>query len=270
MHSPTSKYLRAYLDLLDVYMEIGLRDKASALAMELTRMSDSLREVDYYRGKAFFRLRDYERAKTYFTRQIQRESEQVSSILMLGYIHYLEEDYSESEAAFRRALEEDSWSVAGHYNLALILATSDRYAEAVEHLEKVIAADSFSLAPRFQLIRLYGDLGNTRKQLELLRTLLGLRPDSAEFMFLEANLTQDLRVTLGKYKDQFIIEDGTCASQSALAVIATIMGEFHEAIERHNRCLRRLTAKRARQRIIKEVNRLEAILQDKEILLKPV
>ena len=270
MHSPTSKYLGAYLDLLDVYLKIGLRDKASALAMELTRMSDSLQEVDYYRGKAFFRLSDYERAKTYFARQIERESEQVSSILMLGYIHYLEEDYKEAEATFRRALEEYSWSVAGHYNLALILARSDRYTEAVAHLEKAIAADSFSLAPRYQLIRLYGHLGNKRKQLDLLRKLLGLRPDSAEFIFLEANLTQDLRVTLGKYKDQFIIEDGSCASQSALAIIATIMGEFQEAIERYNTCLKNLTVKRARQRIIKEVNRLEAVLQDKELLLTPV
>jgi len=215
-------------------------------------------------------LRDYDRAKTYFARQIERESEQVSSILMLGYVHYLEEDYKEAETAFRRALEEHSWSVAAHYNLALILEASDRLPEAVEHLEKAMAADSFSLAPRFHLIRLYGHLGNRRRQLELLRKILGLRPDSAEYMFLEANLTQDLRVTLDKYKDQFIIEDGSCASQSSLAIIATIMGEFHEAIERHNRCLKKLTDKRAKQRIIEEVNRLEAVLQDKETLLTPV
>ncbi len=270
MHSPTSRYLRAYLDLLEVYLEMGLRKQASALAIEMTRMSDSLQEVDYYRGKAFFRLRDYDRAKTYFARQIERESEQVSSILMLGYVHYLEEDYKEAETAFRRALEEHSWSVAAHYNLALILETSDRIPEAVQHLEKAMAADSFSLAPRFHLIKLYGHLGNTRKQLDLLRKILGLRPDSAEFIFLEANLTQDLRVTLNKYKDQFIIEDGSCASQSALAIIATIMGDFHEAIERHSRCLKKLTDKRAKQRIIEEVNRLEAVLQDKETLLTPV
>ncbi|NIR17650.1 MAG: hypothetical protein GWN86_28595, partial [Desulfobacterales bacterium] len=50
--SPGSEYIKAYMDLLDVYLEMGLRDQALNLAGEMVKMPDDLMPLDYYRGLA--------------------------------------------------------------------------------------------------------------------------------------------------------------------------------------------------------------------------
>ena len=267
--SPDSRFLRAYLDLLDVYLEMGLQDEAFNVAEALTRMPDILPNVDYFRGMAFYRLEDFARAKYYFTKQAEQKSSRASSFLMLGQIHYLAEEYEEAETAFRRVLEEQMWSPAANYNLAIVLEKSNRFREAGEHFEKTLWVDTFSLAPRLHLIKLYDHLGDSSKKLQHIRKLFGLRPDSEKFLFLKENEEEDLTRILCIYEDKFLAEDDSLLSEKARAIIATLRGDYHEAIQRYESYLLNLTNSKKDRRIEEEVLRLEGILQGKEPLRIP-
>jgi tetratricopeptide (TPR) repeat protein len=264
--SPGSEYIKAYIDLLDVYLEMCLRDQALHLAREMVQMQDGLMPLDYYRGLAFYKMNDMSLAKFYFVKQTEQESQRLSSYLMLGQIQYQDEEYEKAEMAFRKALQEQKWSVQAHYNLAILLERNGRFPEAGEHLEKVLEVAPFSIDASVRLVILYDRLENPAKQTERLRKLLRLHPSSKEYAFLKESQNQDLRQTLYAYEEKFLSSDPSALSSRAMAILASLREDYQQAIERYKRHLQTITRKSEKQRITNEIRRLEGVLEGKEPL----
>jgi len=262
-------YPSAYVELLTIYQEMGLHDKALQLAEKMTQLPDRFPLVDFHRGKAFYELDDFTRAKLYFTRETERKLGRTPSLLMLGQIHYLEEENEQAAEMFVKILEENYLSPEAHYNLAIILEKDMRFREALEHLEHAKAVDPFSLDISLHLIKCYGHLGYSEKQLELVRKMLGVGPDSEEFSFLQANMGQSLDRPMLGYAEKFLGGNPSPGSARALAAIATLREDYHTAIQWYEIYLGGLKQKKEKQRIKKEVRRLESILQGKGPLRTP-
>jgi tetratricopeptide (TPR) repeat protein len=258
--SPGSEYLPAYVDLIAVYLEMGLQAEAVNLAGKLVRMPDTLPQLDYYRGMAFYEMKDFARATDHFHKQTQREAKRVFAYLMLGRIHYEEGDLAQAERAFRQAVKEQRRSAAAHYNLALILEKQGNLQEAVEHLKEAKAADPFSLGKSIHLIKLYGYLGYSAEQYDLVRILLDLRSDSKEFSFIKANGDRNLNSALRGYSETFLAGDPSPPAEKARAIIAALKEDYPKAIFHYHTYLQSVSDQRERGRIERELHRLETIL----------
>ena len=268
--SPGSRFIQARLVLLDVYLNMGLRDEALGLAQGMIQMSDGMASLDYYRGVAFYKLNDMVRAKFYFQQQIKRGSKRLPSYLMLGKIHYLEKECEQAELAFGKALEQYKWSAQAHYNLALLLEKDGRFQDATEHLEEVLAVDPFSIDASARLIFLYTRLGNSAKRTERLRKLFGLKPGSVEYAYLRENQNEELSETLRAYEEKFISRDGSPLSLKAKAIISTLTKDYREAVAQYESYLETLTSEFEKENITKEIRRLEELLKGREHLRTPV
>ena len=264
--SPGSRYVGGYLDLLEVYLELGLEDDALDIAGKVQKLPDGMVPLDYHRGLAFYKLKQMETAKSYFLKQTKQESGRLKAYIMLGQIYYLEGDYQRAEMAFRQAVEESEWFLPAHYNLSIILEQRGRLREASEHLEKVLAVDPFSIDTSVRLVSLYNRLGYTEKQAERLRKLLGLKPSSVEYGYIEASLSQDLELTLGGYEERFLSDNTSPRSLKTMAIIATLRKDYEEALALYKSYLQTIERKREIKKITREVDRLEELLQGRESL----
>jgi tetratricopeptide (TPR) repeat protein len=267
--NPGYSYFAAYVDLLDVYQKLGLHDKALGLAHVMTKLPDGLPLVDFYRGMAFYRLDDFNRAKSYFTRETERKSGRTPSLLMLGQINYLEEENEQAAEMFRKVLEENPSSPEAHYNIAVILAKDGQWEEALQHLEHAKAVDPFSLDISLQTIKCYGYLGYSTERLMLVSKLLGVKPDSEEFSFLQANMHRSLDRTMLGYTEKFFGGNPSPGSARSLALIATLREDYREAIKWYERYLEKLEDHKEKQRVTKEVLRLKSIVQGRGPLRTP-
>ena len=264
--SPGSRYVGGYLDLLEVYLELGLEDDALDVAGKVRKLPDGMMPLDYHRGLAFYKLKQMETAKSYFVKQTKQESGRLKAYIMLGQICYLEGDYQRAEMAFRQAVEESEWFAPGHYNLSIILEHRGRLREASEHLEKVLAVDPFSIDTSVRLVNLYNRLGYVEKQAERLRKLLSLKPSSVEYAYIEACQSQDLELTLGGYEERFLADDTSPRSLKAMAIIATLRKDYEEALALYKSYLQTIERKREIKKITREMDRLEELLQGRESL----
>jgi tetratricopeptide (TPR) repeat protein len=262
-------YLSSYVQLSDIYKKMGLRGKALKLAEKMTQLPDGFPLVDFYRGMAFYELNNFSRAKFYFTREKERKLARTPSLLMLGQIHYLEDDNEQAAEMFGKILEENLSSPEANYNLAIILQKDMRFQEALVHLERARAVDPFALDISLQLIKCYGHLGYSEKQLALLGKVLGVRPGSKEFAFLQANIEQGLDRTLQDYAKKFLGGNPSPGSARALAVIATLRENCRDAIKWYERYAASIKDPKERERIRREVLRLNSIRQGKEPLRTP-
>jgi tetratricopeptide (TPR) repeat protein len=257
--SPGSRYVVAYLDLLEVYLKLGLEDKALDVAEKMQQLPDGVVPLDYYRGLALYKMNQMETAKSYFVKQTEQEASRLPSYLMLGEIYHHEGDYKRAEMAFRQAVDESEWSVRAHYNLAIILEQRGRFHEASEHLEKVLVVDPFSLDTSVRLVKIYNRLGNASKRSERLRKLLGLKPTSMEYRYLRATQGKDLPQLLRDYEEKFL--SGHPSHLKTKAIIATLRGDYQGAIEQYKIYLQNITGKSEERIITNEIHRLEGILQ---------
>jgi len=264
--SPGPRYVRAYLDLLEVYLELGLEDDALDIAEKVRHLPDGVISLDYHRGLAFYKLKQTETARSYFVKQTEQESGRLKAYIMLGQICYLEGDYQRAEMAFRQAVEESEWSAHAHYNLAIILEHSGRLHEASEHLEKVVAVDPFSIDTSVRLVSIYNRLGYTEKQSKRLRKLLGLKPNSVEYGYIEANQGRDLDWALRGYEERFLSKEASPSSLKAMAIIATLRKDYEEALVLYKSYLQTIQEKSEIKKITSEVDRLEELLQGRESL----
>jgi tetratricopeptide (TPR) repeat protein len=257
------RLLPAYLDLIELYLQMGEWPKALHLARELTQLPDSFPGVDYYRGLAWYRLEDFRQAEFYFNRQTAQQNKKIAALLMLGQINYLMQDTAKAEVALRQILAEQPWSPTAHYNLSVILETTNRRAEARKHLEIVVGIQPLSLAPRIRLIRLYDHLGEKGLRLEAIRSLLGLRSDSTEFSFLKAKEDEKMDVTLRSYEKQFLEGnpiDSESRREKTRAIIATLTGDLAGAMKSYENYVSRLDDSTEIKKYEKEIQRLQTIL----------
>jgi tetratricopeptide (TPR) repeat protein len=266
---PGYRYFAAYVDLIQIYQKLDLHDKARELAQVMTKLPDRLPLVNFYRGMAFYRLVDFSRAKSNFTREIERKSGRTPSLLMLGQIYYLEGDYERAVETFREVFEENPSSPEAHYNIGVILAKDERWQEALQHLEHAKAVDPFSLDITFHLIKCYGHLGYSAKQLELIGRMLGVEPNSEEFSFLQANMKQSLDRTMLSYAEKFLGGNPSSGSARIQAAIATLREDYPDAIKWYEYYAESLTDQKEIQRIKREVLRLKSILQGNGPLRTP-
>lgn len=264
-----SKFLRAYVELLDVYLNLGLDQEAIELVKRMARLSETLPGVNYYRGLALYKLQEFTRAKSYFVKQTEHEFERNSSLLMLGKIYYLEGEYERAEAMFREVSEGEQWSAAAHNNLAIILEKSGRFREASEHWEKVLVAEPFSIDASIRLVTIYNHLGDTSKRTERLRKLLGLKSASIEYGYLKKNQAEELTHILRAYSEKFLSGSPSSPSLKAMAIIATLEGNYQQADERYQRYLQTLEDRQQKEIVENEMLRLEGLLQGEELLRAP-
>ncbi|UCG13692.1 MAG: tetratricopeptide repeat protein [Deltaproteobacteria bacterium] len=267
--SKRSKYLRAHVDLLEVYLKLELRDRAVQLVESMEKMPGDLSQLDYHLGMAFYKLEDLPKAKHYFKKQLASKAKRIPCFLMLGQIYYLGENYDMAEMTFRQALEEQPWSGQAHFNLALILKKEGSYQESRTHFQKALAVNSFAIAPAIHLIGLYSRPGDSAERIEYIRKLLGLKRYSEEFKFLEANKDRELIEVLSAYTGRFLTEDSSPASQRAHAAIATLTADFHAAVKRYEGYLVTVADQRERGRVEREISRLQGIMNGREPLLTP-
>jgi tetratricopeptide (TPR) repeat protein len=240
--APGSRFIQARLVLLEVYLNMGLRDEAIGLAQGMLQMSNGMASLDYYRGVAFLKLNNMVTAKFYFQKQVETGSKRLPSYLMLGKIHYLEKEYQQAEIAFRKALEQYKWSAQAHYNLALLLEKDGRFQDAIEHLEAVLGVDPFSIDTSVRLVSLYTHIGNSAKRTERLRKLFGLKPGSVEYTYLRNNQNEELSENLRAYEEKFISSDGSPPSLKAKAIISTLTKDYREAVTLYESYLETLTS----------------------------
>jgi tetratricopeptide (TPR) repeat protein len=260
---PDSKFSRAYLDLLVVYLKLDLRGEAVSLAEYMASLPDNSPDMDYYRGRLFFELQDYDRARLYFQRQAG-DKYAIASLLMLGNIFYLQGEYGKAQEAFEKILDRRPWSPKAHYNLSVIMERSNRLAEARKHLEIVVGIQAFSLAPRIRLIGLYDHLGEYKLRSEAMRSLLGLRSDSPEFSFLKGKEDGDLDVTLHDYAGRFLSGNAGNSPgglEKTKAMIATLGGDLAGAINWYEKYLPEVDDLEEINKVEKEILRLETILR---------
>jgi tetratricopeptide (TPR) repeat protein len=267
--NPGYRYLAAYVDLVQVYQELGLHDKAMTLAGVMTKLPDGLPLVNFYRGMAFYRLNDFDRAKSYFTVETEQESGRTLSLFMLGQINYLKENYEQAAEMFRKALAEIPSSPEAHYNMAVILMQNERWQEALKHLAHAKAVDPFSLDISLQTITCYGYLGYLTERINLVGKLLGVRPGSEEFSFLQANKEQNLDRIMQGYADKFLGGTLSPGAERVLALIAALREDYGEALKWYERYAKNLENLKEKQRITREVLRLKSILQGKGPLRTP-
>jgi tetratricopeptide (TPR) repeat protein len=187
---------------------------------------------------------------------------------MLGKIHYLEKEYKQAEIAFRKALEEYKWSAQAHYNLALLLEKDGRFQDATEHFEEVLAVDPFTIDTSARLVSLYTRLGNSAKRTERLRKLFGLKPSSVGYAYLRENQNEKLSETLRAYEEKFISSDASPPSLKAKAIISTLTKDYREAVAQYESYLGTPTSEFEKENIMKEMRRLEDLLQGKEPSLR--
>jgi tetratricopeptide (TPR) repeat protein len=264
--SPGSRYVGAYLDLLEVYLELGLEDEALVMAEKVRHLPDGMMSLDYHRGLAFYKLKQMETAKSYFLKQTEQESGRLNAYIMLGQIYYREGGYQRAETAFRQAIEEFEWSLQGNYNLSIILEHCGRLREASEHLEKVLAVDPFSIDTSVRLVSLYNRLGYTKKKAECLRKLLGLKPSSVEYGYIVKNKSQDLERIMRGYTERFLYNFTSPRSLKAKAIIATLRKDYEKALILYERYLQTIEQETEIKKITREVNRLEELVQGRESL----
>jgi tetratricopeptide (TPR) repeat protein len=138
--------------------------------------------------------------------------------------------------------------------------------EASEHLEKVIGVDPFSIDTSVRLVSIYNRLGDREKQAERLRKLLGLKPDSVEYNYIETRQRQDLDWVLRGYEERFLAADTSPFSLRAMAIIATLRKDYEEALVLYKSYLQTIQEKREIKKITREVDRLEELLQGRESL----
>ena len=262
-------YLSAYVELLDIYKKMASRGKALTLAEKMTQLPEGFPLVDFYRGMAFYELSNFTRAKFYFSRGEERKLGRTPSLLMLGQIHYLEDNNEQAAEMFGKILEENRLSPEANYNLAIILERDMRFQEALEHLERARATDPFALDISLQLIKCYGHLGNSEKQLELLGKVLAVGPDSEEFAFLQANMDLGLDRAMQGYAKKFLGGNPSPGSARALAAIATLRENCRDAIKWYERYVASIEDPKEIERIKREVLRLNSIRQGKGPLRTP-
>jgi len=263
---PDSKFSRAYLDLLVVYLQLDLRGEGVRLAEHMVSLPDNSPDMNYYRGRLFFELQDYDRARLYFDRQVGDEHA-ISSLLMLGNIFYLQGEYGKAQEVFQKILERQPWSPAAHYNLSVIMERSNRLVEARRHLEIVVGIQALNLAPRIRLIGLYDHLGEYGLRTQAIRSLLGLRLDSAEFSFLKGNEDRNLDVTLNGYTERFLTGNTGNSPrrlEKTRAMIATLGEDLTGAINWYEKYLPEVDDYAEVKKVEKEILRLETILNGGE------
>lgn len=264
--SPGSRYVGAYLDLLEVYLELGLEDCALDVAGKVRQLPDGVMPLDYHKGLAFYKLNQMETAKSYFLKQTERESDRLKAYTMLGQIYYLEGDYQQAEMVFRQAVEESEWFSQARYNLSIILEQRGHLREASEHLEKVLAIDPFPIGTSVRLVSLYNRLGYTEKQTERLRKLLGMKTTSVDYGYIEARQSQDLEQTLRGYEERFLSSNTSPRSLKAKAIIATLRKDYEKALALYKSYLQTIQEKSEVKKITSEVKRLKELVQGRESL----
>ena len=130
----------------------------------------------------------------------------------------------------------------------------------------MLAVDPFSIDTSVRLVSLYNRLGYTEKQAERLMKLLGLKPSSVEYGYIEASQSQDLERTLRGYEERFLSSDTSPLSFKAMAIIATLRKDYEEALALYERYLQTIQAKSEIKKITSEVDRLEELRQGRESL----
>jgi hypothetical protein len=83
-------------------------------------------------------------------------------------------------------------------------------------------------------------------------------------------MNRDLSQTLNGYAKRFLSGDGSSDTLEALAIIATLREDFGTAIRQYEAYLETLNNQSKKQRVAKEVLRLERLLSGEETLRTPV
>jgi tetratricopeptide (TPR) repeat protein len=133
------------------------------------KTTDGLARVYYYKGMAFYNLRDDTLALQNLLRSVELNPDDVDALYFAGEITLKYENYEESINYFRKITEIQEEDTYAWFYLGVNYSQKKEYQKAVDIYEnKVLALDPENLDAMTNLAYVYREMGNNKKALEWL------------------------------------------------------------------------------------------------------
>jgi tetratricopeptide (TPR) repeat protein len=150
------------------------------------QVKPDLPDAHYNLGKAYYELKDYEKAKAHYLTAQRLAPWDLPSFIMLGNLYVDQGRLAEAEHQFRLAIKaarpdtDKTLLARAYYNLGNTLARENRIRDAVVEYQNAIAAHPKYPNGHYGLGWALEQLGESDRALEAYATAARLNPDYAE------------------------------------------------------------------------------------------
>jgi len=132
----------------------------------------------YYRGMAFEKTDDLEKALEDYQKSVELKPDFVLPISSVGKIYAKQKDFEKAIEFYKRAVELGDQDVLTFYNHGICLMNIGNQAEAKEIFEKLISLDANYADAYYQLGIISIGLGNSTEAKELLQKFIDMDPEN--------------------------------------------------------------------------------------------
>ena len=132
----------------------------------------------YYRGAAFEKTKNVEKALEDYQKSIELNPDFVLSISNIGKIYAKKKDFEKAIEFYGKAIELGDQDVITFYNYGVCLMNVTNQAEAKNIFEKLISLDEKYSDAYYQLGIIYIGLGNSAEAKELLQKFVEMDPEN--------------------------------------------------------------------------------------------
>ncbi len=171
--SPNCAKLNYHLGLEEV--KLGVEEETGRLRdslMVVKGIASYTRALELYpqyhdaygsRGLAYFRLRQYEQAKSDYERALQHRPNDSKVLSNMGFIYFMRNNLDSAEIVYRRAVQYDPRFVDARRNLGAVLAMKRQFPEAIKEWEEGLKYDPGNPTLRQYIGTAYKDMGQPEK-----------------------------------------------------------------------------------------------------------
>jgi tetratricopeptide (TPR) repeat protein len=153
----------AYGDLGKLLLAAEVSAEAEACLLNAAALQPDDGRWPYYLGYLHRKGGDLAKATAFFEQSLQRNPEDVATLVRLGTIH-LDQDRTETaESFFARALSRDPQSAAALFGVGRAALAKHDYPRAVEYLERALAQDPRATIVHYPLALAYRGRGELDK-----------------------------------------------------------------------------------------------------------
>lgn len=138
----------------NLYLKLGMTDKAYDLYMNMISMNKNNFEANYNLGLVCAQRRLYSEAKQYYRKALELAPEKTYIFVDIGKINQFQGNLQEAIVAYRAAISGDIRNFDVHYNLGLVYDSLQEYAKAIDQYQQAQAL-------RKDYVPLYNNLGVT-------------------------------------------------------------------------------------------------------------
>jgi len=201
----------AYLYLGITYNDIGHYQLALKNLEEAELLNPQFADnVEYFKGHVFFNQGKIDAAKKLFENQIDKETNMVGALSMLGMCYCKKEDYEKSIRYYKLAVDKDPENPNTWNGYANILRIAGRYPEGFESVYKALEINPQDVLANTTLAELNASIGNYPefyKNIDLAFSL-GLTKKDFQQVVIEDNLYEQFKddSKLQKILDKYEID----------------------------------------------------------------